>query len=73
MCLEEKCDDGDPCKFIIRSKDPLKPNLAYVCQASSKEDRDEWTSEINRIMKMQHDFLARLQHPLDFQKKGKEV
>lgn len=74
MSLEEVPDDDDLSKFIIRSTDPRKPNLAYVCQASSKENYDEWVSTIRNILQTQKDFLKAIQSPIDYQKKlTKEV
>jgi triple functional domain protein len=68
MSLDEHVDDGDPCKFAIRSTDPRKPHLGYICQPSSKESRDEWVSTIRSILQKQKDFLKAIQSPIAYQK-----
>nr|CAD7197370.1 unnamed protein product [Timema douglasi] len=74
MSLEENVDENDPCKFLIRSTDPRKPNLGYLCQASSKESQDEWVSTIRNILQTQKDFLKAIQSPIAYQKElTKEV
>lgn len=74
MDLNENVDDGDPCKFSVWSTDPRKTNLAYVCQAMSKESRDEWVSTIKNILQTQRDFLKAIQSPIAYQKElTKEV
>nr|CAD7440801.1 unnamed protein product [Timema bartmani] len=74
MSLEENVDENDPCKFLIRSTDPRKPSLGYLCQASSKESQDEWVSTIRNILQTQKDFLKAIQSPIAYQKElTKEV
>jgi len=68
MSLTETVDDGDPCKFILRSTDPKKPNLSFVCQTSSKENRDEWIGQLQQILQTQKDFLKAIQSPIKYQK-----
>jgi triple functional domain protein len=68
MSLNEKVDDEDPLKFILRSTDPRKPNLAYTCQAQSKESREEWISNLQLILQTQKDFLKAIQSPIKYQK-----
>lgn len=68
MSLTEKVDDDDPLKFILKSTDPRKPNLAYVCQASSKENRDDWIRNLQFILQTQKDFLKAIQSPIKYQK-----
>lgn len=68
MSLTETVDDGDPCKFILRSTDPKKPNLSYVCQTTSKESRDEWIGQLQNILQTQKDFLKAIQSPIKYQK-----
>lgn len=57
MALEPKTDDGDPLKFILKSKCPHQQGLAFVLQAPSAEVRDVWVSEIRAILDTQLDFL----------------
>ncbi|XP_046401247.1 triple functional domain protein [Ischnura elegans] len=74
MILEEDCDDGESYKFVIRSTDPLKPRLVFVCQGASKESRDEWVATIRNILQTQKDFLKAIQYPIAYQKElTKEV
>jgi triple functional domain protein len=68
MILDEHIDDGDSYKFVIRSTDPRKPNLGFICQPSSKENRDEWVSTIRSILQKQKDFLKAIQSPIAYQK-----
>jgi hypothetical protein len=68
MSLDENPDDGDPCKFVIRSTDPRKPNLAYVCQGSNQAQRDDWVATIRAILQTQKDFLKAIQSPIAYQK-----
>lgn len=68
MILDENIDDGDSYKFVIRSTDPRKPNLGFVCQPSSKENRHEWVSTIRSILQKQKDFLKAIQSPIAYQK-----
>jgi len=68
MSLTETVDDGDPTKFMIRSTDPRKPNLAYVCQAASKEQRDVWVTQLQLLLQTQKDFLKAIQSPIKYQK-----
>ena len=67
MSLEEHVDDGDPLKFVIHSTDPRKPNLSYMCQASSKEKHDEWLSALKCQLQTQKDFLKAIQSPIVWQ------
>ncbi|XP_066996303.2 kalirin [Anabrus simplex] len=68
MELNETADETDPCKFSIVSTDPNKPSVSYICQASSKENYEEWVSTIKNILKSQNDFLKAIQYPIQFQK-----
>lgn len=74
MSLIDKVDDSDPTKFILKSKDPQQEGLAFMCQAITKEVRDEWVSNIRAILDTQLDFLRALQSPIAYQKElTKEV
>jgi len=71
MSVTESVEDaaGDGAKFILRSTDPKKPNLSYVCQAPSREAKDEWVSQLQDILQTQKDFLKAIQSPIKYQKK----
>ena len=74
MALIDKSDDGDPTKFILKSKDPQQEGVAFVCQGQTQELRDEWVSNIRAILDTQLDFLRALQSPIAYQKElTKEV
>ncbi|GLH09852.1 Triple functional domain protein [Gryllus bimaculatus] len=74
MNLVESTEESDPCKFVIKSTDPRKPNVSYTCQASSKESCEEWVSTIQNILQSQNDFLKAIQYPIQYQKElTKEV
>jgi hypothetical protein len=34
MALDEKSDDGDPLKFLIKSNDPARDETRIVCQVN---------------------------------------
>jgi len=34
MALDEKSEDGDPLKFLIKSNDPARDETRIVCQVS---------------------------------------
>ncbi len=57
MSVIETADDGDECKFILRSTDPKKPNLSFVCQASSKLEARGWVTTLQSTLQTQKDFL----------------
>ncbi|KAG8189360.1 hypothetical protein JTE90_021863 [Oedothorax gibbosus] len=68
MSLEERSEDHDPTKFVLKSKDPLQAGLAFVIQGKTAEDRNEWVSNIRAILDTQLDFLRALQSPIAYQK-----
>lgn len=68
MSLEEKVDDGDPLKFVLKSTDPRKPNLGFVCQGATDDDRNQWASQIHHLLQTQKDFLKAIQSPIAYQK-----
>ena len=68
MSLIEKSDDGDPFKFLLKSTDPHKPNLAFICQGASEDDRNQWVSQIRHLLQTQKDFLKAIQYPIAYQK-----
>ncbi|XP_069951615.1 triple functional domain protein isoform X1 [Cherax quadricarinatus] len=68
MNLEEKVEDGDPFTFLLKSADPRKPNLAFVCQGASEDDKNQWVSQIKHLLQTQKDFLKAIQSPIAYQK-----
>jgi len=74
MSLQEKVDDGDPCKFLLKSKDPQQEGVSFLIQGQTPEMRSEWVSNIRAILDTQLDFLRALQSPIAYQKElTKEV
>ncbi|GFU83187.1 triple functional domain protein [Trichonephila clavipes] len=68
MALEERSEDGDPTKFVLKSKDPLQAGLAFIIQGKTVEDRNEWVANLRAILDTQLDFLRALQSPIAYQK-----
>lgn len=54
--------------FLLKSIDPNKPTLGFVCQASSAELLEQWLSTIRNILQTQKDFLKAIQSPIAYQK-----
>lgn len=69
MALDEKSDDGDPAKFVIRSNDPARDELRIVCQAESVEEREKWVGIMKKQLQTQMDFLRALQAPIAYHSK----
>lgn len=65
MALENLENDSN---FTIKSTDPNKPSLGFVCQASTIESFGQWVSTINNILQTQKDFLKAIQSPIAYQK-----
>ncbi|CAL1284954.1 unnamed protein product [Larinioides sclopetarius] len=68
MALEERSEDGDPTKFVLKSKDPLQSGLTFVIQGRTGEERNEWVANLRAILDTQLDFLRALQSPIAYQK-----
>jgi len=69
MSLEDSYDD--PEKFIIRSTDPRKPGLGFLCSVGEENNgprRQEWVDTITAILQTQRDFLKAIQSPIAYQK-----
>lgn len=56
MALEERSEDGDPTKFVLKSKDPLQ-DRSFIIQGKTQKDRDEWVANLRAILDTQLDFL----------------
>lgn len=54
--------------FLLKSIDPNKPTLGFMCQASSPEYLEQWLSTIRNILQTQKDFLKAIQSPIAYQK-----
>ncbi|KAK0088984.1 hypothetical protein PV325_009867 [Microctonus aethiopoides] len=68
MSLEDSPDDAE--KFIIRSTDPRKPGLGFICGVIDDNGprRQEWVDTITAILQTQRDFLKAIQSPIAYQK-----
>ncbi len=64
MALDERTEDGDPLKFLIKSNDPARDELRIVCQAEDEESKARWIGIMKRQLQTQMDFLRALQNPL---------
>lgn len=67
MILEDSQDDD---KFIIRSTDPRKPGLGFVCNTIDENgpQRQDWVDTIRSLLQTQRDFLKAIQSPIAYQK-----
>lgn len=65
MALE--AENGDDF-FLLKSIDPNKQNLGFLCQAPTPESLEEWVSRITHILQKQKDFLKAIQSPIAYQK-----
>lgn len=61
-------DDSSDGSFIIKSTDPRRPPLWFVCQAHSPESRFEWLQNLRQILQTQQNFLKAIQSPIAYQK-----
>ncbi|XP_033224250.1 kalirin isoform X3 [Belonocnema kinseyi] len=68
LSLEDTSEDPD--KFVIRSTDPRKPGLGFVCIAADESGprKQEWVDTITAILQTQRDFLKAIQSPIAYQK-----
>jgi hypothetical protein len=69
MALDEKGDDGDPLKFLIKSNDPARDETRIVCQAEDVESKNQWLSIMKKQLQTQMDFLRALQAPIAYHNK----
>jgi len=70
MQLDEKIDfDTEKKMFKVKSTDPGRPQLVYLCQTDDLQTRDKWTGCIRRQLQTQLDFLKALQAPIAYHNK----
>lgn len=48
--------------FIVRTDDPTRPKLAFMCRPS-ENTRDTWVATLNSILTLQMNFGAALENP----------
>lgn len=70
MALDERSEDGDPLKFVIRSNDPARDELRIVCQAEDEASKKQWTGILRKQLQRHLDFIKALQAPIDFHRKA---
>ena len=66
MALDERYEDGDPLKFLIKSNDPKRDELSIVCQAVDMESKAQWIGIMKKQLQTQMDFLRALQAPIAY-------
>lgn len=54
--------------FCVRSTDPRKLSVAYVCQAQNAESRAEWLQKLRELIEKQKNFVIAIQSPIAYQK-----
>ena len=71
MQLEEKIDcDTERRMFRVKSTDPSRAQLVYLCQADDGPARDKWTGCIRGQLQTQQDFLKALCAPIAYHNKS---
>ena len=66
MALEERTEDGDPLKFLIKSNDPARDELKILCQAEDEASKNKWIGILKKQLQTQMDFLRALQAPIAY-------
>ncbi|KAE9550054.1 hypothetical protein FO519_006733 [Halicephalobus sp. NKZ332] len=65
MVLENNVAD-EPTRFVLRSNDPNQ-TVAFLCQANSVEEKEQWLEKISAQLDQQKTFLAALVDPKKYQ------
>ena len=65
MVLENNVAD-EPTRFVLRSNDPNQ-SIAFLCQANSVEEKEQWLEKINVQLDQQKTLLAALVDPKKYQ------
>ncbi|CAG0901712.1 unnamed protein product, partial [Darwinula stevensoni] len=58
----------DNCIFTVKSTDPRKSKVQFICEAPSRETCEEWVSTMKRLLDTQYQFLKAIQSPISYQK-----
>ncbi len=66
MALDERVEDDDPLKFLIKSNDPARDELRILCQAEDAESKQKWLGILKKQLQTQMDFLRALQAPIAY-------
>lgn len=64
MLMEELAEN----RLMLRSTDPLRPELSYIINTQTNEQLHEWMKAITDILQTQHDFLKAITSPIAYQK-----
>ncbi|OQR80055.1 triple functional domain protein-like [Tropilaelaps mercedesae] len=59
-------DLSHPLKFCIMCVNPRQKGLAWVFQAASSNDREEWLQRIRSVLQSQNDLLSALECPISY-------
>lgn len=65
MSIEDISDPNGE-KFLIKSTDPNRNGLYYICSASSSQIHVEWYKTLLTLLKMQDDYTKALVSPIDY-------
>jgi hypothetical protein len=60
----------DPLRFVLKSSDPSASTGAFLLQAETLEQKQEWMARLKALLDQQQDFLRALQRPIEFQKQS---
>ena len=63
MAVEQINDATNGDRFIIRSTDPMRQGLSFICSTGSQELHREWYDIMMQILQTQQNFLTALQNP----------
>lgn len=62
---------GGVYKFLVRSTDPNREGLSFICLPTTLDLHREWVENINTMLETQKNFLRAIQSPIDYQNQKK--
>lgn len=65
MSIEDISDPNGE-KFLIKSTDPNRNGLYYICSCTSTQIHIEWYKTLLTLLKMQDDYTKALVSPIDY-------
>ena len=65
----ERIEDAGGKKFLIKSTDPQRSNISFICLTPTPELYMEWVETIDQQLKKQVDFVNAIKNPIDYIKK----
>ena len=66
MVLDERIDEADPLKFLIKSNDPARDEMKIVCKAEDEECKEKWIGILKRQLETHMNFIRALQAPIAY-------